>query len=309
MNSRFKNKSSICGPLAQHYNAIMQFEALAVQLGFKADFKAEADGILHRVPVEQDKRGRRSGWYVLFTDGVPAGRIGNWITGQSQSWYAKSSSKMTSAEAVALRARIEAAKASQRQQVLMRQQAAARRAEEIWAMAAPCNSHPYLTLKHISNHGARVLAWPQGFFDPTTGKRDRNLPDALVIPMRDIDGTLCSLAAIAADGRKDFLFGGRKRGCYYTIGELHDTVCITEGFATGASIFEATGHAVVVAFDCGNLLAVAMALRAKYPHIRIVVCADDDRNTVGNPGLTKATEAARAVRGFLAVPKFKKGNA
>lgn len=289
--------------------AIQQFETLALSLGFKNDFSAQADAVLHRVPVEQDKRGRRSGWYVMFTDGVPAGCVGNWITGQSQSWSAKPGYTLTAEEATLFRARLEAAKASQRQAALARQQMAARRAQALWQMAEPCISHPYLTLKHVASHGARVLAWPQGFIDPATGERDRNLHGALVLPMRDIGGSLCSLAAIAPDGRKDFLFGGRKRGCYYAIGKLGDTVCVAEGFATGASIFEATGHAVAVAFDCGNLLPVAMALRAKYPRMRIILCADDDRNTAGNPGLTKATEAARAVQGFLAVPNFEKGNA
>lgn len=66
----------------------------------------------------------------------------------------------------------------------------------------------------------------------------------------------------------------------------------------------ATGCAVAVAFNCGNLLAVARALRAKFPAVRLVLCADDDIRTPGNPGLTRAREAARAVGGFVAVPRF-----
>jgi len=46
-----------------------------------------------------------------------------------------------------------------------------------------------------------------------------------------------------------------------------------------------------------NLKAVAEALRAKYPDIEIIISADDDYVTEGNPGITKATEAARAVNG------------
>ena len=50
--------------------------------------------------------------------------------------------------------------------------------------------------------------------------------------------------------------------------------------------------------------AVARALRSKFSTMRILVCADDDAKTPGNPGLTRAREAARAVGGAVAVPRF-----
>ena len=83
-------------------------------------------------------------------------------------------------------------------------------------------------------------------------------------------------------------------------------LCICEGLATGATIYQATGHATAVAFDAGNLEPVAKALRAKFPGLVLVVCADNDTETPGNPGLTAATKAARAVGAALAVPQFKK---
>ena len=107
-----------------------------------------------------------------------------------------------------------------------------------------------------------------------------------------------------ADGRKTFLTGGRKRGCYYAIGRPVDALCIAEGYATAASIHEATGQATACAFDAGNLEPVARALRGKFPRSRITVCADNDSGTPGNPGVRYAEAAARAVRGFLAVPLF-----
>ncbi len=81
-------------------------------------------------------------------------------------------------------------------------------------------------------------------------------------------------------------------------------VLICEGYATGASIHEATGHSVVIAFDDGKLKPVAEQIRVKYPDHAIVICTDDDRHIEGNPGLTKAREAALAVGGKLAVPVF-----
>ena len=79
---------------------------------------------------------------------------------------------------------------------------------------------------------------------------------------------------------------------------------VCEGYATGVSIHEATGHAVAVAFTSGNLEAVALALRAKYPDLKIIVAADDDHLTDRNPGMAKAKAAALAVGGLVAVPLF-----
>jgi len=129
--------------------------------------------------------------------------------------------------------------------------------------------------------------------------------DALVIPMR-AGGVLHSLQFIGPDGDKKFLSGGRVLGCYFSIGTTKGALAlaICEGFATGASTHEATGYPVAVAFNAGNLLAVAKVMRDKFPDLPLILCADDDSQTAGNPGLTKATEAALAVDGLLAVPDF-----
>jgi len=82
------------------------------------------------------------------------------------------------------------------------------------------------------------------------------------------------------------------------------TICIAEGYATGATVHQATGHPVAVAFDAGNLQPVAEVLRAAFPSALLVVCADDDHSTEGNPGLTMAASAAHAVGGLLAIPAF-----
>ncbi|HYS42756.1 MAG TPA: DUF3987 domain-containing protein, partial [Geobacteraceae bacterium] len=94
-------------------------------------------------------------------------------------------------------------------------------------------------------------------------------------------------------------------GHFHTIGKAKDkTVVIAEGYATGATIHQATGHCVLVAFDSGNLKAVAKAVREKRPDFRIILAADNDQFTEPNVGVVKATEAARAVKGLLAFPVF-----
>lgn len=172
-----------------------------------------------------------------------------------------------------------------------REQADAAKAAELALKAstpAPAD-HPYLTAKRIKPHGLRA--------DGVN----------LLVPMRDTGGNLHSLQRIAPDGDKRFQPGGRVKGCYFGLGKLagpDGPLIVCEGVATGASIHEATCQAVAVAFNVGNLLSVAQALRAKYPGLRIILAADDDAQTPGNPGLSKATEAARAVGGLLAVPDF-----
>ncbi len=243
------------------------------------------DGLLHRFRVQGDKVGSRNGWYVLYGDEVPAGAFGCWKRGVSQTWCAKAESLMTTAERQEFSWRMRHACKAREIENMERKKEAGKKATAIWK-AAPVASdnHPYLNKKSVRSYGLRSY---------------RN---ALVVPLRDVAGTLHSLQFIGSDGHKRFLSGGRIAGCYYPIGKLFDTLCICEGYATAASIYEATGHAVAVAFNCGNLLAVSQVLRRKYPDTKLVLCADNDTQTDGNPGLTKAREAAAAVGALLAVP-------
>jgi hypothetical protein len=59
------------------------------------------------------------------------------------------------------------------------------------------------------------------------------------------------------------------------------------------------------AFHAGNLKAVAKVLREAHPGAELVVCADDDRHTEGNPGVARARAAAATVGGLVLVPRFR----
>jgi putative DNA primase/helicase len=101
------------------------------------------------------------------------------------------------------------------------------------------------------------------------------------------------------------LRGARIKGCFYRIAGDPDKICIAEGFATAASIQEATGYTVVVAFDAGNLRSVAEAIAKTSSAAELIICADDDWKTkAGNVGVQKAKDAARAVGAKLAIPLF-----
>jgi putative DNA primase/helicase len=109
---------------------------------------------------------------------------------------------------------------------------------------------------------------------------------------------------IEPDGTKRFMRDQRVGGLYHGIGALGARLGICEGYATGATLHEMGGIAAAVAFNAGNLLAVARALRDRFPDVELLICADDDWKTEGNPGMTKAREAAAAVGGKLKRPNF-----
>lgn len=241
---------------------------------------------LHRFAGIGKRNGNTAGWCKFFSDGK-GGVYGDWSQDFSESWQAKRETPLTEAERKAFKDKCEREKQA-RQAERDRQHAEARKmAQKIWGEAKPeIGEHRYLRDKGANAHGIRCSA------------------DRLVIPVRSTDGTLHSVQYIDPRGAKRFLKEGRISGCYHAIGKPSDTLCVCEGYATGASIHEATGYAVAVAFNAGNIEAVARALREKLPDIRIILCADDDIYTQGNTGLTKATTAAHAVNAALAIPDF-----
>lgn len=245
------------------------------------------DGKFHRYTVKGDKRRSDNGWYVLFPDGVQAGAAGSWKTQQSIDWCLRSPNSLSPEELESLRRQRKTAAEQRAQESAAVHAAAVKRAAALLKESRPAtNDHPYLLAKRVGAYGIRQLR------------------DQLVIPMHDASRCVSSLQFISADGSKRFLTGGEVAGRYYAIGVLAGTICIVEGYATGASIFQASGLAVAVAFNSGNLKPVAASIRAQYPEVRIVVCADNDQFTDGNPGITSGRDAAEAVGGFLAFPEF-----
>jgi putative DNA primase/helicase len=196
---------------------------------------------------------------------------------------------MTQAERDTHQAQQQAMKVQRDADVIQRHQAARDSAASLLNQADQVGVHPYLTTKGIQSHGIKVFG------------------NNLLIPLRDTSGDLHSLQTIGPDGAKRFHPGGRVTGCYHSIGKPAGVLIVCEGFATGASLQETTGHAVAVAFNAGNLEPVALALRAKYPTLKFIIAADDDHLTDGNPGLTKARAAAQAVGGWVAIPLFPAG--
>ena len=268
---------------------IEHFRLAIAAAGLEAPNSINPDGAIHRFSTS-GRRGDDSGWYVLHTDGMAAGAFGCWRTGRQFSWCAKEEACMTDAERENEQQRIKVLRAQREAQMLITRQMARETAALLWCQATAMAVHPYLSSKGVQPNGLRVRA------------------DKLLIPVQDTAGTLHSLQSISTRGDKRFLQGGRVKGCYHRIvGQTANRLVIAEGYATGASIHEATGDTVAVAFNAGNMWPVAKAINKSFPALTLVIAADDDHLTPGNPGMEAAKRAALAVGAFVVVPQFAAG--
>ncbi len=313
---------------AAHTNPVDEFAAALSDMGLMLKGAPVADGRIHRVSVDGDRTGEKSGAYALHLDGRPGGYIQNFKTGEKRNW--KSSQPVA------------ALSEAERRQLL--EESAARRAERdreaqeihvqsvrllgrhVEGSPAPSATHPYLAEKGVGAHGifldvAGPLALTGGRDDVQQWSRRGNL----LIPVCDIHGELLTVQSIddkktrdekgRETWRKSFPRGARWPGGMHQIGNFEgDTFIIVEGYATGASIHEMTGLPVAVAFHAGNLEAVATALRSAHPDARIIIAGDNDHHKPretgpdGRPkpnvGREAAEKAAGAVGGFALLPRF-----
>ena len=259
-------------------------EAIHGAIGYSPDPDILSPGKMIRFPTS-DKPHDRSGFAKLFDDGE-GGIFGCWRRGISETWQSRTPHSPEERTVYAEHIRKAREEAAQIESAL---RAECRRiSATLWQQGQDVDAkHPYLLNKGVKPHGIKQKG------------------DALMIPVRGCDGILRGLQFIGPDGAKRFKTGTEVTGGYHAFGKpQRNTILICEGLATGATLHEVTGLPVAVAFNAGNLRHVAEALHGKYPAWRLIVCADDDHTTEGNPGWTKATEAARAVNGLLAIPAF-----
>lgn len=243
------------------------------------------DGKLHRFKAADDRE--KNSWYVLHA-GVPvAGAFGCLKRGIKETWCERNG-QLLQVEWNEVHRRWHQAERERERTEKGRHEKARKVAAWILDRAKLVTAHAYLKAKGVKVFGDM-----------------REYRGALVLPLRDTNGELHSLQFIGADGVKRFLGGGRIAGCLFALADKPESpLAICEGYATGASIFEATGFAVVCALNCGNLLAVSKSLREKFSSREIIIAADNDQFTDGNPGVTKADEAAKAIHAKVAVPQF-----
>lgn len=259
---------------------IEQFREAMQVAGIAYSGEIIPDGQLHRFHIEGHKKGSLNGAYRLYIDNRPAGYFQDFKSGISQKWRSSGNSYV-STDVIK---RIKEANHQREIEARKKQEAAAKKATGIWQKSKSVNNqvdHHYLVKKCIQPHGARLYH------------------EALVIPIHNESNQIVNLQFIDPEGDKRFLAGGRKRGCFYVIGDVTPFILIAEGFATGASLYENTRQRVVIAFDAGNLLLVAQSIRKLNPDNEIIICGDNDASDVGQK---KANDAALAIGGKVLIP-------
>lgn len=242
------------------------------------------DGEIHRFAPSSDKR-NACAWYVIHDGNIPYGAFGDWSNPDvDTSFRADIGRNLTIEEERQfneLQAKCMAdVKAKREQEMLM----ASVTAQKIWDSSSVAETHPYLETKKVMPHGVRL-------------KDGR-----LVIPMYNKDGNIVSVQYINADGTKRFLKDGQTSEAFYFIEGKKNSqhVYLAEGFATAASIMEATGFSCFVAFSANNLPNVARVIPSILKkEVAVHIVADNDESGTGEKYANKCAELFPFVKVFL----------
>ena len=245
-------------------------------------------GKFYRFPgVDKDSH-NTSGWAKLFENG-DAGIFGDWSTDEKYTWFNKDKQPINPEARRKQKTEIKKARqdAEKKQRAIYKE--AAKKAREIWnSTPAAENDHPYFDSKNVKSYGLHI--------------NNKNL----LIPVYTENEEIMSIQQITPNGNKYFLKDSCTKSGFFPIGDIEkaEINIIVEGYATGATIYEATGLPVVIAFNANNLKSVSEIIRKKYTDKEILIAADDDYKTEGNPGVTKANEAAKAFNARVIIPDF-----
>lgn len=256
------------------------------------------DDELHRYALETDRHGETTGAYVIHSDGFPAGYFQNWRTGFKQNWKFPRSNLtqeqrniINSPEFKKKEKELQAQREKQAEDRERERKAgyekAAERARILFDsyIYGDALMHPYLYRKDVKLYGARL---------DTKNKK-------IAIPLRDVDGKLWSIQWIDENGSKQFFPKATTAGAFFSMGldklsEQNNVLLLAEGFATAAKLYEQTGYPTIAAMTCGGFERVAQDLRRKYPFVRIVVMADDDKGTEQKTGVNPGIKAAMKLK-------------
>ncbi|MDQ1815787.1 DUF2235 domain-containing protein [Massilia sp. CCM 9210] len=246
------------------------------------------DGTLQRVPVAGGAPGNRDGAYTGHLDGHPHGQITNFASGHKENW-SKDGLPLTDKQQGQLT--VDAQNARQQRGAELAEQynnVAAKTSEKLERLpdTPPAGGNAYLASKQIDGHGVK--------FDG----------DKVVVPLRDIDGKIWSAQTISPgeDGGSTFEKGGRRVGNMHIIGDIKpgSDVLVADGYASAASLHQATGKPTVVAFDARNMDAVVDSVKSHHPTNPVHIMAD-------HAGVEKATAAAEKHQVGIAFPESKTG--
>lgn len=265
-------------------HSIVEFDTWKVVQAFKNAMVKEGltppDRIEPRVMIrfsDNSAKKNKNAWCALFInpDGSAGGAYGSWRDGWQEKWFFKPED-MNTIQRKVMDKHIDVSTEKAKAEQSLSQKKAAETAVRIWHGSSPADpNHGYLEQKLINPYGLKQ-----------TGK-------ALLVPIWDEQGAICSLQFIYPNGQKRFLKDGRTKGCYVVIGDmsLSETFLCCEGYATGATLNEASKKPVVVSFNSANLPRVAHFFKEKNPDKNQIICADNDLTTEKKSGRNPGKEA------------------
>jgi len=273
-----------------------------------------ADGKWYPTDVTDKPPGNGAGRVKRFTDDT-GGMVCNWTLNESDqlvTYFDDSEIKLTpAAKAERTKRRKEETERANKELAEDRAVAVAV-AAGAWKASTPTTNSVYFDRKQvvptstIKEIGLNELANMIGYHPAAKGKPFTGSM-VQIIPVSDGE-KITTIEMIDEAGLKAGLRGGQKKGCFWSSHKLPAgdgtglVIGIGEGVATMLTYHQAGGNIGIAALSCGNLKAVAMYFRNRYPAARIEIVSD-----VGN-GEQSALDAARSVDGWLIKPNLADGS-
>ncbi|MBQ4938321.1 MULTISPECIES: LPD7 domain-containing protein [Citrobacter freundii complex] len=259
------------------------------------------DGSLQRVPTKQDKKGSKSGAYKAYLDGRPAGWYRDYRSADAKptQWVFSGGGEMDPLARLHLRAHAQQTREDNARALELQYNRQAEYAARYVDRYPQATTNTYLTRKGVeAAPGIRI-----------------NEKQELVIPFSNAHGDIRSYQRIPLTGGKDarILKDSEKTGNWFALGTPQNgkPLLFAEGYATAASIHEASGLPVLMTIDAGNMIAVGQNARAVWPDSQFIFCADNDHQLKNpqtgepeNKGILSATKAAELTDGEVIAPAF-----
>uniref|UniRef100_UPI001F4EE314 DUF5710 domain-containing protein n=2 Tax=Xenorhabdus sp. KK7.4 TaxID=1851572 RepID=UPI001F4EE314 len=275
-------------------NPVVEFGEILEAEGFELDGLPVMDGTKQRVKTTEDKKGQKTGVYVGYLDGVPAGWYLDYRKHDSAVKWVSTGNSLSEGEKSYMRATLAQKKLEREEEKQKKYAHISKRITQVYSLMPDAdNNHEYLEKKGVK-------AYPGVKIDKKNN---------LVIPLQNEEGEIKTLQRINESGFKSLKKDGQKSGSFFIVGgELKDgePIFYAEGYSTAASISQSINMPVVMAVDAGNLPRVGDKLKNSYPNSLHIFCGDNDHSKEKNTGEIKAKEGAKVTDGIYILPEFTK---
>lgn len=273
---------------------VTEFRQVLENAGLVLEKDPEMDGEIHRVPTRDDRRGSQSGAYKAYLDGRPSGWYRDYRSADNSptTWTFSRAENIDPLARLHLKASAQQNRDEKERKLQQQYNKQAGYARSYLNGLPQATAHEYLTRKGIrAAPGVRL-----------------NNKNELVIPFSNGRGEIRSYQRIPVTGGKDarILKGSEKSGNWFAFGtpENGRPLLFAEGYATAASLHEATGHPVLMTIDADNMINVAKNARKIWTDSPFVFCADNDHQRKINKGVSSAKKAAASTHGEVIIPAF-----